>query len=139
MRRFLALGCMFVFSISILTGCDGGEYQKQELQAEIESLEEEIEELESIRDGLISKDDVVYIVEIEISQSHFSLDIEDHLKDSMNAITIPIEVSQEYYYSVEKGDILNSDLRVGSMVFKGSFGSWNIVVKDKQKIVNAEE
>ncbi len=57
----------------------------------------------------------------------------------MNAITIPIEVSQEYYYSVEKGDILNSDLRVGSMVFKGSFGSWNIVVKDKQKIVNAEE
>lgn len=138
MKRFLALVCMLVFSISILVSCSSDEYQKQELQSEIEALEKEIDELQSIRDGLISKDDVSYIIEVEVSQTHFTLDIDEHLKDSMNTITIPIEVSQEYYYSVEVGETLSDDLRVGSLIFKGSYGNWNIVVKDKQTVINAD-
>ena len=53
----------------------------------------------------------------------------------MNEITIPIQVSEEYYYSVEEGDTLNDEFRVGSLLFKGSIGSWDIKV-DKKQIVN---
>lgn len=135
-RKQFLLPCLLMVTPIILTGCASDEEYKQELQAEITELEEEITELEAIRDGLISKDDVSYIIEIEISQTHYSWDIDEHLKDSMNAISIPIEVSQEYYYSVEVGDTLNSDLRIGSAIFKDSFGSWNITVKDKETVKN---
>ena len=135
-RKQFLLPCLLIVTTIILTGCGSDEKYKQELQTEIQELENEIEELEAIRDGLISKDDISYIIEIEISQSHFTLDIDEHLKDSLNTITIPVEVSQEYYYSVEVGDTLNSDLRIGSAVFKGSFGSWDITVKDKETVEN---
>ena len=135
-RKQFLLPCLLMVTTIILTGCGSDEEYKQELQAEIQELENEIEQLESMRDGLISKDDISYIIEIEISQTHYTLDIDEHLKDAMNAITIPIEVSQEYYYSVDVGDTLNSELRVGSALFKGSFGSWDITVKDKETVEN---
>ena len=134
MKRKQLLPCLLMVTTIILTGCGSDEEHKQELQAEVQELENEIEQLEAIRDGLISKDDVSYIIEIEISQAHYNFDIDELLSDAMNAITIPVEVSQEYYYSVDVGDTLNSDLRIGSVVFKGSFGSWNIIVKDKETV-----
>ena len=133
-RKQLLLPCLLIVTPILLIGCSSDEEHKQELQAEVQELENEIEQLEAIRDGLISKDDVSYIIEIEISQAHYNFDIDELLSDAMNAITIPVEVSQEYYYSVDVGDTLNSDLRIGSVVFKGSFGSWNIIVKDKETV-----
>ena len=124
-------------SIMLLTGCGNAdlELERSQLQTEIETLQTEVDTLQKTRAGLIQKDDIVYIVELEISQSHFSLDLDDYLKDSMNEITIPIQVSEEYYYSVEEGDTLSDEFRVGSLLFKGSIGSWDIKVAQKQ-IVN---
>ena len=82
------------------------------------------------------KDEIIYVIELEISQSHFSLDLEEHMKDYMNTITIPIQVSEEYYYSVEIGNILDDEFRIGSYVFKGSIGSWQIKVVDKKIVEN---
>ena len=64
---------------------------------------------------------------------------DEYLKDATNKITIPIEVSKKYYYSVDVGDVINDDLRVGSLLFKGSFGSWHVEVTDKQIVENTTD
>lgn len=81
---------------------------------------------------IISTGKAKYIMKLNISQSHFSLDISTHLKDAMNAIDIYIEVSEDYYNKHNIGDTLADDFRVGSAVFKGSYGSWQVKVADKQ-------
>lgn len=136
MRR-LTLIMVLLTSIILLTGCGNAdlELERSQLQTEIETLQTEVDTLQKTRAGLIQKDDIIYVIELEISQSHFSLDLGEHLKDSMNEITIPIQVSEEYYYSVEEGDTLSDEFRVGSLLFKGSIGSWDIKVAQKQ-IVN---
>lgn len=144
MKRFWTLIVAAVFCI-FLVGCSSEEYEKAQLQSEIAILQEEkgalesqISELQSTKEDLITEGDVSYIIEIEISQTHLTLDIDEILKDSANTITIPIEVSKRYYYSVEVGDVLNDELRVGPLLFKGSFGSWNISVSDKKIVENPE-
>lgn len=136
MRR-LTLIMVLLTSIILLTGCGNAdlELERSQLQTEIETLQTEVDTLQKTRAGLIQKDDIIYVIELEISQSHFSLDLGEHLKDSLNEITIPIQVSEEYYYSVEEGDTLSDEFRVGSLLFKGSIGSWDIKVAQKQ-IVN---
>lgn len=75
-----------------------------------------------------------YIMKLNISQTHFTLDISEHLKDSMNDIEIYIETSKDFYDKYNVGDTISDDFRVGSFIFKGSFGSWKIKVADKQII-----
>lgn len=115
------------------------------LQAEVDALQKNRDELQAKVDalqkdsnGLIHKDDTIYILELEISQSHFTLNPKEHLKDSMNKITIPIQVSKEYYDSIKEGDTLSDEFRVGSFIFKGSIGNWNIKVVKKQAVTKTE-
>ncbi|MBS5800758.1 MULTISPECIES: hypothetical protein [Zhenhengia] len=72
-----------------------------------------------------------YVVVIEVKQSHLSLDINDHIKDSMNKVEIAIPVDKQFYDDVEKGDKLNDDFRLGSLMTSGSVGTWDIKIKDK--------
>ena len=122
----------------LLAGCNNEDLktERSELQTEIDELQTDVDRLQEVRDGLIQKDEITYVIELEISQSHFSLDLEEHMKDCMNTITIPIQVSEEYYYSVEIGDILDDEFRIGSYVFKGSIGSWQVKVVDKKIVEN---
>lgn len=135
MKRITLIFLLFVL-ITSLAGCGNSdlESKRNELQAEIETLQSEVDSLKKVHDGLIQKDSVIYVLELEISQSHFTLDIEEHLKDSMNKLTIPIQVSEEYYYSVKEGDILSDEFRAGSFWFKGSIGNWKIKVKSKKAV-----
>jgi len=140
MKRFIFI-IVLVFSIAIimlLLRFSSSDLERSQLEAEIETLQSEVDALQKIRDELIQKDDIIYILELEISQSHFTLDLEEHLKDSMNKITIPIQVSEEYYYSIEEGDTLSNEFRVGSFIFKGSVGSWDIKVVNKQTVTTTE-
>lgn len=73
-----------------------------------------------------------YVVTFRIKQSHFTLDIGEHIKDSMNEITIEIPVDKEYYDSVSVGDTVNDDFRVGSLIMHGSFGNWKVTVDKKE-------
>lgn len=121
----------------MLVGCgDNREY----LNAEIDGLKSEISELENQRDSL--KSEIVdikvdngtakYVVTFNIKQSHFTLDLSEHMKDEMNDISIQIPVDKEYYDSIKVGDTIADDFRMGSLVMKGSFGSWDITVEDKE-------
>ena len=122
---------------TILTGCgDNREY----LNAEIDGLKAEISELENQRDVLkseiadikVENGTAKYVVTFNIKQSHFTLDLSEHMKDEMNDISIQIPVDKEYYDSVEVGDTIADDFRMGSLVMKGSFGNWDITVEDKE-------
>lgn len=74
----------------------------------------------------------MYIVTYEIRQTHFTLDLSEHAKDHLNAATIEIPVDKEYYNSLRIGQVIENDVRVGSLVMKGSLGRWKISVKDKK-------
>ena len=118
-------------------GCgDNREY----LNAEIDGLKVEISELENQRDLL--KSEIVdikvengtakYIVTFNIKQNHFTLDLSEHMKDEMNDISIQIPVDKDYYDSVNIGDTITDDFRIGSLIMKGSFGNWDITVENKE-------
>ena len=122
---------------TMLTGCgDNREY----LNAEIDGLKVEISELENQRDLL--KSEIVdikvengtakYIVTFNIKQNHFTLDLSEHMKDEMNDISIQIPVDKDYYDSVNIGDTITDDFRMGSLIMKGSFGNWDITVENKE-------
>lgn len=95
--------------------------------SELKNINNKIEQQNKVLTGTAK-----YIMKINISQSHYTLDISEHLKDSMNDIDIYIEVSEEYYNKYNIGDTIADDFRVGSMMFKGSYGKWKVKVADKQ-------
>ena len=120
----------------ILSGCSKTEPVPNE---EITKLESEIAQLEAERDRLneeilntkIDNGLAKYVITFNIKQTHFTLDIGEHLKDSMNDISIEIPVDKEYYDSVEVGDVIDDSFRMGSFIWKGSFGNWKVTVESK--------
>lgn len=120
----------------ILSGCSKTETVSNE---EITKLESEIAQLEAERDRLneeilntkIDNGFAKYVITFNIKQTHFTLDIGEHLKDAMNDISIEIPVDKEYYDSVEVGDTIDDSFRVGSFIWKGSFGNWKVTVESK--------
>ena len=119
-----------------LSGCSKTETGRNE---DIAKLEFEISQLEAERDRLneeilntkIDNDMTKYVVTFNIKQTHFTLDIGEHLKDSMNDISIEIPVDKEYYDNVEVGDVIDDSFRMGSFIWKGSFGNWKVTVESK--------
>ena len=111
-----------------------------QLEAKVSALENEISELEAERNSL--KEEIIdtqakngtvkYVVTFKIKQTHFTLALTEHFKDALNDISISIPVDKEYYDSVEIGDEIDDSFRLGSFIFKGSFGSWDVSVKDKE-------
>ena len=119
-----------------LSGCSKTETVTNE---DVAKLESEIAQLEAERDRLneenldtkIDNNLAKYVITFNIKQTHFTLDIGEHLKDSMNDISIEIPVDKEYYDSVEVGDVINDSFRMGSFIWKGSFGNWKVTVESK--------
>lgn len=119
-----------------LSGCSKTETVTNEDNAKLES---EIAQLEAERDRLdeeilntkIDNGLAKYVITFNIKQSHFSLDLGEHLKDAMNDISIEIPVDKEYYDSVEVGDVIDDSFRMGSFIWKGSFGNWKVTVESK--------
>lgn len=106
---------------------DGLIDQRAKINAEIVDLKQQKAELQATLSGQPH-----YIIVLECKQSHFSLDIDKHMKDAMNKFDFPIEVSEEYYNKYNVGDEISSEFRMGSFIFKGSIGSWKIKVKEKR-------
>ncbi len=75
-----------------------------------------------------------YILGLGLKQSHFSLDIGDHIKDSMNAVKFTIPVDKTFYDSVTVGTPIVNKFRSGSFLMSGSFGDWKIKVISKTVI-----
>lgn len=73
-----------------------------------------------------------YVITFEGKQSHFSLDISEHVKDEMNAFTFEIPVDAVYYRSVNIGDNIVDEFRTGSLFMKSSFGDMKLKVIGKR-------
>ena len=120
----------------ILSGCSKTGTVTNE---DVAKLESEIAQLEAERDRLneeilntkIDNGLAKYVITFNIKQSHFTLDLGEHLKDAMNDISIEIPVDKEYYDSVEVGDVIDDSFRMGSFIWKGSFGNWKVTVESK--------
>ena len=119
-----------------LSGCSKTETVTNE---DVAKLESEIAQLKAERDQLneeilntkIDNGLAKYVITFNIKQTHFTSDIGEYLKDAMNDISIEIPVDKEYYDSVEVGDTIDDSFRVGSFIWKGSFGNWKVTVESK--------
>lgn len=137
MKKFKWLSLFLVISfVFCLSGCTENpevlEQKITELKTQINELEIEKKNLEeNVSSVKVDKGVAKYVVTLEIKQTHYTLDLEQHLKDEMNEITIQIPVDKEYYDSVSVGTVIDDSFRMGSMIMKGSFGKWKVTVKDK--------
>ncbi len=139
MKKKILSVVLTVVLLFSLTGC-GEQAQVDLLKQEISELQEkktdlqnEVSELENITVEKKEENGTAkYVLTLEIKQSHFTLDISEHLKDSMNAIEIQIPVDKEYYDSVEVGQDIADEFRMGSLVFKGTFGNFKVSVIKKE-------
>lgn len=121
-------------SLAILSGCiSESEAEQQRIQDNINQLNQEKQDLEDAVKYLKDTSDVKrYIVTIQIKQSHMSLDFTEHMKDEVNAVEISIPVDRAFYEKVDKGTVIDDSFRTGSFWMKGSIGSWDIKVIDKE-------
>lgn len=82
----------------------------------------------------IAPGETKYFITLNISQSHFTLDLKQHFKDAMNDVDIEVMVDKDYYDSFEIGDSVNDDFRWGSFISSGSIGNWDITVSNKREV-----
>lgn len=136
MKKLLSF-IIAILMIFVLAGCaekdECLEQRYEELRDEISVLENEKATLENkIVDSKVENGTAKYIITFSIKQTHFTLDIGEHLKDLMNEITIEIPVDKEYYDSLSVGDTINDEFRVGSLIMHGSLGNWEVIVDNKE-------
>lgn len=131
--------CILVLIVMIAITLSGCSKTKTVTNEDVTKLEAEITQLEAERDRLneeilntkIDNGLAKYVITFNIKQTHFTLDLGEHLKDTMNDISIEIPVDKEYYDSVEVGDVIDDSFRMGSFIWKGSFGNWKVTVESK--------
>ena len=92
MKKYIVI--LIAMMAITLSGCSKTETVTNEdvakLEAERDQLNEEI--LNTKIDNGLAK----YVITFNIKQTHFTLDIGEHLKDAMNDISIEIPVDKEY-------------------------------------------
>lgn len=131
-RIIIAIMCVF-----LLSGCASqtqlDEAKEKELQSQITSLEEEKNSLQEYIANYKSENDIKkYVITLEIKQSHFTLDVGEHVKDAMNKVELEIPVEKQYFDSLNEGDVLDDSFRFGSWLIKGSYGSWKVKILKKE-------
>lgn len=73
----------------------------------------------------------VYYIKLKFTQSSFTLNLVQHLKDSANSFSITIPTTKKFYESVKKGQTLSSIFKTASFLINGRIGNRKIIVEDK--------
>ncbi len=122
------MGKFFLYFIiaAIFTSCESNT-EIEILKKENALLAQQIAELQNGKIPTKTK----YILKLHLQQGHISLSIKKHVKDYANSVDFEIPVDKEYFDSVEKGTKIVDGFRLGSFVLYGSFGDWEMTVKDK--------
>ncbi|MEY4541215.1 MAG: hypothetical protein RLZZ306_2972 [Bacteroidota bacterium] len=121
MKKMLTIFSFFLFSC-------GGNSEMEQLKKENAALAEQVRALKS---GSSAKP-IKYILKIRLKQANFTLNIKKHIQNAVNSIDFEIPVDKEFYDSVSKGTEIIDDFRFGSLILSGSFGDWEMTVKDKE-------
>lgn len=133
-KKLKKFGILLISMVILTTNVFASEWWK-ESNENVETVKtttfERLVELKSSTNSNTVIDANYYIVEFEIKQSHFTLDISEHLKDSINKLTFEVPVDKDYYNKVRVGQEITDSFRMGSFVMKGSIGKWKITVKSK--------
>ena len=111
----------------LLLSC-GGNSETEELKKENVALAAQVQALKL---GTSAKP-IKYILKIRLKQANFTLNIKKHIQNAVNSIDFEIPVDKEFYDSVSKGTEIIDDFRFGSLILSGSFGDWEMTVKDKE-------
>jgi len=122
MKKYLIL----LSTVFFIASC-GNNNEIEILKKENSILTKQIEDLQQGRIPVKTK----YILRLHLQQSHISLNIKKHIKDYTNSIDFEIPVDKEYFDSLEIGSEIVDKFRFGSFVLYGSFGDWEMTVKDK--------
>lgn len=110
---------------SLRNSCDNLRQSQHYLSAQVRELETE-------KRALSNGYEPSYILTLEIKQTTYTLDIGEHIKNNINAISMQIPVSKKFYNSVRIGTRISDDFKYGSLVFNGDFSELRVTVKDKQ-------
>ena len=95
-------------------------------------LTKEVSELRTEKSAFTSGHEPVYLLTLEIKQSTFTLNIGEHAKNAMNAITLQIPVSYTFYNKVYIGQNISEEFKYGSLFLNGDFSKLKVKVKDKE-------
>ena len=136
-KKLISMLTVITCLVALFTGCGN---KSEDMSNEILQLQNQIDDLNHQKDKLetevvdkkIENGTAVYVVTINVTQSHPFWDIGSNIKDNMNDVDIDIPVSKEFYDSVNVGTVLDDSFRMGSFIMSGSYGSWDITVSDKK-------
>lgn len=95
-------------------------------------LSKDVQDLRIEKSALESNSELVYLLTLEIKQSTFTLNLAEHAKNAINAISMQIPVSKTFYDSVSIGQNISEEFKYGSLVLNGDFS------KLKVKVINKE-
>lgn len=117
-------GLAAVFAAAVLlSGCDMPPPSPQATQTETTRVEQQAAP--------------AYFVQVDLRQSHFTLDPFEHLKDGMNAVQFPLPTAKAQYDKLKKGDNLVDKFRAASFWIEGSIGSTEMTI-DKMPAIAAD-
>ena len=95
-------------------------------------LEKEVSELRAEKSAFTYGDEPVYLLTLEIKQSTFTLDLAEHTKNAINAITLQIPVSYKFYTKVSVGQNISEEFKYGSLILNGDFSKLKVKIKNKE-------
>ena len=118
----------YLLFLPILFYSCAGNSEMEQLKKENAALSAQIQALKS---GSSTKP-LKYILKIRLKQASFTLNVKKHIQNAVNSVDFEIPVDKEFYDSVSKGTEIIDDFRFGSLILSGSFGDWEMTVKDKE-------
>ena len=127
---------IFLFLIVFVSSCiDTSEENKQlkEINYQLRSENHELtQKKESILRSYQSTKEIISRNENLIKEQRTAtLDLEEHLKNSINSVNLTIETSRNFYKSVNPGDVLENSFKGGSFLIDGDISELRITVKNK--------
>lgn len=113
-------------------------YQRNNLVFSIDSLQDikynltkEIEDLFSEKQIYNNNKTPIYILTLEVKQTTYTLDLDEHVKNHLNTIELQFPTSKEFYNKVKINDYISDDVKYGSLMFNNDFSKLKIKVKNK--------
>lgn len=95
-------------------------------------LSKDIRDLRIEKSAFESNSEPVYLLTLEIKQSTFTINLAEHAKNAINAISMQIPVSKTFYDSVSVGQSISKEFKYGSMILNGDFSKLKVKVKNKE-------